>query len=99
MHIELLGESILGAGLQGYGTNLVLDMVNNCGGLPTRNRLVIIADEVLDLLPHRIFTEVPLRKSSGKILTGGKSELNRNCGNGQVCFPDYVLIHVAQKGE
>ncbi len=36
-HLELLGESILGAGLQGYGTNLVLDMVNNCGGLPTRN--------------------------------------------------------------
>ena len=35
--LELLNESILGAGLQGYGTNLVLDMVNNCGGLPTRN--------------------------------------------------------------
>lgn len=35
--IELLGESILGAGLQGYGTNLVMDMVNVCGGLPTRN--------------------------------------------------------------
>ena len=34
---ELLDESILGAGLKGYGTNLVLDMVNVCGGLPTRN--------------------------------------------------------------
>ncbi|MBW1674078.1 MAG: aldehyde ferredoxin oxidoreductase family protein [Deltaproteobacteria bacterium] len=34
---ELLGESILGAGLEAYGTNLVLDMVNVCGGLPTRN--------------------------------------------------------------
>lgn len=34
---ELLGESILGAGLQGYGTTLVLDIVNVCGGLPTRN--------------------------------------------------------------
>jgi aldehyde:ferredoxin oxidoreductase len=34
---ELLGENILGAGLQGYGTTLVLDIVNVCGGLPTRN--------------------------------------------------------------
>ena len=34
---ELLGESMLGAGLQAYGTTLVLDMVNVCGGLPTRN--------------------------------------------------------------
>jgi len=34
---ELLGESILSAGLEAYGTNLVLDMVNVCGGLPTRN--------------------------------------------------------------
>jgi aldehyde:ferredoxin oxidoreductase len=34
---ELLNESILGAGLTAYGTNLVLDMVNVCGGLPTRN--------------------------------------------------------------
>lgn len=34
---ELLDESILAAGLRGYGTNLVLDMVNVCGGLPTRN--------------------------------------------------------------
>lgn len=34
---DLLGENILGAGLQGYGTNLVLDIVNVCGGLPTRN--------------------------------------------------------------
>jgi aldehyde:ferredoxin oxidoreductase len=34
---ELLNESILGAGLQAYGTTLVLDMVNVCGGLPTRN--------------------------------------------------------------
>jgi aldehyde:ferredoxin oxidoreductase len=34
---ELLGESILGAGLEAYGTNLVLDMVNVCGGFPTRN--------------------------------------------------------------
>ncbi|TES98095.1 aldehyde ferredoxin oxidoreductase, partial [Patescibacteria group bacterium] len=34
---ELLGESIFGAGLQGYGTTLVLDIVNVCGGLPTRN--------------------------------------------------------------
>jgi len=34
---ELLDESILSAGLKGYGTNLVLDMVNVCGGLPTRN--------------------------------------------------------------
>ncbi len=34
---ELLGENILAAGLQGYGTNLVLDIVNVCGGLPTRN--------------------------------------------------------------
>jgi aldehyde:ferredoxin oxidoreductase len=34
---ELLGEAILAAGLEGYGTNLVLDMVNVVGGLPTRN--------------------------------------------------------------
>ena len=34
---ELLNESILGAGLEAYGTTLVLDMVNVCGGLPTRN--------------------------------------------------------------
>ncbi|MCJ7775253.1 MAG: aldehyde ferredoxin oxidoreductase family protein [Desulfobulbaceae bacterium] len=34
---ELLNESILSAGLKAYGTNLVLDMVNVCGGLPTRN--------------------------------------------------------------
>ncbi len=34
---ELLGENILAAGLQGYGTTLVLDIVNVCGGLPTRN--------------------------------------------------------------
>jgi aldehyde:ferredoxin oxidoreductase len=34
---ELLEESILSAGLKGYGTNLVLDMVNVCGGLPSRN--------------------------------------------------------------
>ena len=34
---ELLDESILSAGLKAYGTNLVLDMVNVCGGLPTRN--------------------------------------------------------------
>jgi len=34
---ELLNESILAAGLKAYGTNLVLDMVNVCGGLPTRN--------------------------------------------------------------
>jgi len=34
---ELLNESILGAGLEAYGTALVLDMVNVCGGLPTRN--------------------------------------------------------------
>jgi len=34
---ELLGESIFVAGLQGYGTTLVLDIVNVCGGLPTRN--------------------------------------------------------------
>lgn len=34
---ELLNESILAAGLTAYGTNLVLDMVNVCGGLPTRN--------------------------------------------------------------
>jgi aldehyde:ferredoxin oxidoreductase len=36
-HYELLGEAILAAGLEGYGTNLVLDMVNVVGGLPTRN--------------------------------------------------------------
>jgi aldehyde:ferredoxin oxidoreductase len=35
--LELLDESILAAGLKAYGTNLVLDMVNVCGGLPTRN--------------------------------------------------------------
>ncbi len=34
---DLLGENILGAGLQAYGTTLVLDIVNVCGGLPTRN--------------------------------------------------------------
>ena len=34
---ELLDQSILVAGLKEYGTNLVLDMVNVCGGLPTRN--------------------------------------------------------------
>jgi aldehyde:ferredoxin oxidoreductase len=34
---ELLNESILSAGLKAYGTNLVLDMVNVCGGLSTRN--------------------------------------------------------------
>ena len=34
---ELLGESIFGAGLEAYGTTLVLDIVNVCGGLPTRN--------------------------------------------------------------
>jgi aldehyde:ferredoxin oxidoreductase len=44
--LELLNESILGAGLQGYGTNLVLDMVNNCGGLPTRNWQTGVFDQV-----------------------------------------------------
>lgn len=34
---ELLGENILGAGLETYGTDLVLDIVNVVGGLPTRN--------------------------------------------------------------
>jgi aldehyde:ferredoxin oxidoreductase len=49
MQIELLGESILGAGLQGYGTNLVLDMVNNCGGLPTNNWQRGVFDAVDDV--------------------------------------------------
>ncbi len=47
--LELLGESIFGAGLQGYGTNLVLDMVNNCGGLPTRNWQSGVFDRVDDV--------------------------------------------------
>lgn len=34
---ELLDESIFRAGLEVYGTNLVLDMVNVCGGFPTKN--------------------------------------------------------------
>ena len=34
---QLINESILSAGLKEYGTTLVLDLVNNCGGLPTRN--------------------------------------------------------------
>jgi len=49
MQLELLNESILGAGLQGYGTNLVLDMVNNCGGLPTRNWQTGVFDRVDDV--------------------------------------------------
>ncbi len=34
---QLMNESILNAGLKEYGTTLVLSIVNNCGGLPTRN--------------------------------------------------------------
>jgi aldehyde:ferredoxin oxidoreductase len=34
---ELLGEAILAAGMETYGTALVLDIVNVVGGLPTRN--------------------------------------------------------------
>ncbi len=63
-HIELLGESILGAGLQGYGTNLVLDMVNNCGGLPTRNWQKGVFDRV-DEVNGTAVTEKVLEQAVG----------------------------------
>ena len=62
--LELLGESILGAGLQGYGTNLVLDMVNNCGGLPTRNWQTGVFDEV-DEVNGTALSEKVLEKAVG----------------------------------
>ncbi|MBN1685182.1 MAG: aldehyde ferredoxin oxidoreductase family protein [Spirochaetales bacterium] len=63
-HTELLGESILGAGLQGYGTNLVLDMVNNCGGLPTRNWQRGVFDRV-DEVNGTAVTEKVLEQAVG----------------------------------
>jgi aldehyde:ferredoxin oxidoreductase len=60
----LLDESFLRAGLEEYGTNLVMDMVNVCGGLPTRNWQTGVC-EFIDQINGQALKERVLVKEKG----------------------------------
>jgi aldehyde:ferredoxin oxidoreductase len=83
---ELLNESILGAGLEAYGTTLVLDMVNVCGGLPTRNwqtGVCSFAEEINgESLSEKVLVS-PVGCFSCPIKCGRNSEIRRGPYEGQ----------------
>jgi aldehyde:ferredoxin oxidoreductase len=83
---ELLNESILGAGLEAYGTTLVLDMVNVCGGLPTRNwqtGVCPFAEEINgESLSEKVLVS-PVGCFSCPIKCGRNSEIRRGPYEGQ----------------
>ncbi|MFC1670437.1 aldehyde ferredoxin oxidoreductase family protein [Spirochaetota bacterium] len=61
---DLLGENVFGAGLKAFGTNLVLDMVNVCGGLPTRNWQTGVSESTEEVNGEALSEKV-LVKSTG----------------------------------
>jgi aldehyde:ferredoxin oxidoreductase len=83
---ELLNESILGAGLEAYGTTLVLDMVNVCGGLPTRNwqtGVCPFADEINgESLSEKVLVS-PVGCFACPIKCGRNSEIRKGPYEGQ----------------
>jgi aldehyde:ferredoxin oxidoreductase len=83
---ELLNESILGAGLEAYGTTLVLDMVNVCGGLPTRNwqtGVCSFAEEINgESLSEKVLVS-PVGCFSCPIKCGRNSEIRKGPYEGQ----------------
>jgi aldehyde:ferredoxin oxidoreductase len=93
---DLLGESILGAGLQAYGTTLVLDMVNVCGGLPTRNwqtGVCSFAEEINgEALSEKVLVS-PVGCFACPIKCGRNSEIRKGPYTGQTGEgPEYETV-------
>ncbi|MBC8274668.1 MAG: aldehyde ferredoxin oxidoreductase family protein [Chloroflexi bacterium] len=61
---ELLDEHMLKIGLEAFGTNLVLDMVNVRGGLPTRNWQTGVFPEVEEINAIALLEKVLVEKKA-----------------------------------
>ncbi len=83
---DLLNESMLKIGFESFGTNMLIDMVNAKGGLPTRNWQTGVFDQLEEISAQALSDKVLVSKSNCfacPIACGRKTEIKTGPWKGE----------------